>query len=108
LAAIHWMVRRILAVAGFKIGENEPMLSPQEELRGAVDLLHREGDVTKHDRDMLGGLLDLPDLMVADVMIHRTQVVMVDAGLPPEQAVEAGPGGPGTPRAPCRDHAETD
>ena len=89
LAAIHWMVRRILAVAGFKIGENEPMLSPQEELRGAVDLLHREGDVTKHDRDMLGGLLDLPDLMVADVMIHRTEVIMVDAGLPPEQAVEA-------------------
>jgi Mg2+/Co2+ transporter CorB len=89
LGAVHWLVRRMLAFAGFKIGENEPMLTAHEELRGAVDLLHREGDVTKHDRDMLGGLLDLPDLTVADVMIHRTEVIMVDAGLPPEQAVEA-------------------
>ena len=74
---------------GFRIGENEPMLSPHEELRGAVDLLHREGGVEKLDRDMLGGLLDLRDLTVADVMIHRTEVIMVDAGEPPEQAVEA-------------------
>ena len=28
-----------------------------EELRGAVDLMHREGAVVKEDRDMLGGLL---------------------------------------------------
>jgi len=38
---------------------------------------------------MLGGLLDLRDLTVADVMIHRTEVIMVDAGQPPEQAVAA-------------------
>lgn len=30
-----------------------------EELRAAVDLLHREGSVVKEDRDMLGGLLAL-------------------------------------------------
>jgi Mg2+/Co2+ transporter CorB len=65
------------------------MLSAHEELRGAVDLLHREGGVAKQDRDMLGGLLDLPDLTVADVMIHRTEVIMIDAGQPAEQAVEA-------------------
>ena len=89
LVAVQWLVRKILTSVGFVIGENEPMLSPHEELRGAVDLLHREGGVEKQDRDMLGGLLDLPDLTVADVMIHRTEVIMVDAGLPHEQAVEA-------------------
>jgi Mg2+/Co2+ transporter CorB len=89
LVAVQWLVRKILTSVGFVIGENEPMLSPHEELRGAVDLLHREGGVEKQDRDMLGGLLDLPGLTVADVMIHRTEVIMVDAGLPPEQAVEA-------------------
>ena len=89
LVAVQWLVRKILTSVGFAVGENEPMLSPHEELRGAVDLLHREGGVEKQDRDMLGGLLDLPDLTVADVMIHRTEVIMVDAGLPPEQAVEA-------------------
>ncbi len=89
LAVVQWLVRRMLAVFGFKVGENEPILSPHEELRGTVDLFHREGTVEKHDRDMLGGLLDLRDLAVADVMIHRTEVIMVDAGLPAELAVEA-------------------
>jgi len=89
LAAIYWLVERILAAFGFRIGENRPMLSAHEELRGAVDLFHREGGVEKQDRDMLGGLLDLRDLTVADVMIHRTEVIMVDAGEPPEQAVAA-------------------
>ena len=89
LTAVQWLVGRMLAAAGFKIGENVPMLSAHEELRGAVDLLHREGGVAKQDRDMLGGLLDLPALTVADVMIHRTEVIMVDAGLPPAAAVEA-------------------
>ena len=89
LAAVYWLVARILAAFGFKVGENKPILSPHEELRGTVDLFHREGGVEKLDRDMLGGLLDLRDLTVADVMIHRTEVIMVDAGQPPEQAVAA-------------------
>jgi Mg2+/Co2+ transporter CorB len=89
LAAVYWLVGKILAAFGFRIGENKPILSAHEELRGAVDLFHREGGVEKLDRDMLGGLLDLRDLTVADVMIHRTEVIMVDAGEPPEQAVAA-------------------
>src|SRR6202162_680661 len=84
-ALVNWLLRRF----GMQVGEGPSIISPHEELRGAVDLLHREGGVEKQDRDMLGGLLDLPGLTVADVMIHRTEVIMVDAGLPPEQAVEA-------------------
>ena len=49
--------------------------SPHEELRGTVDLLHREGSVEKLDRDMMGGLLDLRDLAVSDVMVHRTEMI---------------------------------
>jgi Mg2+/Co2+ transporter CorB len=89
LTAVYWLVDKMLAAIGIRIGESKPILSPHEELRGAVDLFHREGGVEKLDRDMLGGLLDLRDLTVADVMIHRTEVIMVDAGEPPEQAVEA-------------------
>ncbi|HEU5272701.1 MAG TPA: HlyC/CorC family transporter [Xanthobacteraceae bacterium] len=88
LAAVYWLVDRILAAFGYPVGASKPILTPQEELRGQVDLLHREGSVEKLDRDMLGGLLDLNDLTVADVMIHRTEVIMVDAGKPPQQAVE--------------------
>lgn len=32
----------------------------------------------KKDRDMLGSLLDLKDLAVADVMVHRTRMTLID------------------------------
>jgi Mg2+/Co2+ transporter CorB len=89
LAGIYRLVRWMLALAGFHIGESDPILTGHEELRGAVDLLHREGSVEKQDRDMLGGLLDLRDLTVSDVMIHRTEMITVDAGESPEDVVKA-------------------
>ena len=72
---------------GIKIGANQPILSPTERLRGAVDLLHHEGKVEKQDRDMFGGLLDLRELQVSDVMVHRTEMVMINADLPAEELV---------------------
>jgi Mg2+/Co2+ transporter CorB len=87
LTVIEAVVRVLVRMFGIKIGANQPLLSPTERLRGAVDLLHSEGKVEKHDRDMLGGLLDLRELQVSDVMVHRTEMVMVNADLPPEELV---------------------
>src|SRR2546426_2569678 len=89
LRGIEAVVRGILRLSGMRVGENQPILSAHEELRGAVDLLHREGGVEKLDRDMLGGLLNLRELEVSDVMIHRTEMVMLDAGQPTEAIVRA-------------------
>jgi Mg2+/Co2+ transporter CorB len=89
LMAIEALVRWILRIAGIRVGENQPVLSAHEELRGAVDLMHREGSVEKLDRDMMGGLLDLRDLTVADVMIHRTEMITVNADDPPDEIVDA-------------------
>jgi len=69
-------------------GEAEDHFSPHEEIRGAIDLHHREGRVVKHDRDMLGGVLDLPDLAVSDVMVHRTKMETISGDEPPERIVE--------------------
>ena len=88
LVAVEWLVKRLLRLAGMKVGESESILSPHEELRGTVDLLHREGGVERLDRDMLSGLLDLRVLTVADVMIHRTEMVTVCADDPSEDVVK--------------------
>lgn len=88
LIAAEGLVRWLLGLAGIRIGVNQSILSPHEELRGAVDLLHRENGVEKLDRDMFGGVLDLRELEVSDVMIHRTKMIMLDADLPPEKAVQ--------------------
>jgi Mg2+/Co2+ transporter CorB len=81
---VDWLLRRF----GIE-GASAAILSPHEELRGAVDLLHREGGVEKQDRDMFSGLLDLRELTVSDVMIHRTEMITLNADDPPEQVVKA-------------------
>src|SRR5690606_35010300 len=85
--AVGAIVRAILRLIGVSVDASRPVLSAQEELRGAVDLLHREGSVVKGDRDMLGGILDLSDLEVSDIMIHRTKMRMINADDPPEEIV---------------------
>jgi Mg2+/Co2+ transporter CorB len=89
LSTIETVVRWMLRPFGIRIGENQAVLSAHEEIRGQADLLHREGSFEKLDRDMLGGLLDLRNLTVSDVMVHRTEMEMVDADDPPEEVVNA-------------------
>jgi len=69
-------------------GEAEDHFSPRQEIRGAIDLHHRAGRVVKYDRDMLGGVLDLPELAVSDIMVHRTKMETINADEPPEKLVE--------------------
>jgi Mg2+/Co2+ transporter CorB len=89
LVGIEALVRWILRLFGARFGTDQAYLSAHEELRGTVDLLHREGSVENHERDMFGGLLDLRDLVVSDVMIHRTEMISVCADLPPREVTMA-------------------
>ena len=89
LRIVEWLVRLILRAVGMPVGRIQSILSPSEELRGAVDLMHRAGVVEKLDRDMMGGVLDLRELTVSDVMIHRTKMVMLDADEPTRELVDA-------------------
>lgn len=84
---VNWIVRKLLGMFGVSISGEASMLSAHEELRGAVALLHREGSVIKADRDRLGGVLDLGELEVSDIMIHRTAMRAVNADEAPETAI---------------------
>jgi Mg2+/Co2+ transporter CorB len=89
LMAIEALVRWLLKHVGMTVGDDQQVLSAREELRGAVDLLHSEGEVESHDRDMFGGVLDLRDLAISDVMIHRTSMITLNADDPPAKVVNA-------------------
>ena len=84
--ATEWTVRHLMRLTGLKIG-GDAGVSATDELRGQVDLLHKEGSVGKGERDMLGGLLDLEELEVSDVMVHRTKMRVIDADLPRDELV---------------------
>ena len=83
--AVQVVVRGTLRVFGANV--EGPVLSAHDELRGAIALHHEEGSVVKDDRDMLGGVLDLRELTVDDIMVHRKSIVMIDADKKPEEIV---------------------
>jgi Mg2+/Co2+ transporter CorB len=89
LMGVEALVRWLLKHIGMTVGDDQQVLSAREELRGAVDLFHREGEVETLDRDMFGGVLDLRELVLSDVMIHRTDMITLDANDSPEAIVNA-------------------
>ena len=86
-AVVNFIVRRILGLFGISLEHGVSMLSAHEELRGAVEVLHREGALVNADRNRLGGLLDLAELEVSDVMIHRTSMRQLNVEDRPEEIV---------------------
>jgi len=87
-AAIQWIVRHTLRLFGVSISDDAEVLSAHEEIRGAIELHHKEGGVVKLTRDMLGGVLDLRELTVSDIMVHRTNMDAIDAELPADKIVD--------------------
>src|SRR5690606_11383917 len=86
--AANVIVRFLLGLFGTSLSRDTSLLSAHDELRGAVEILHKEGAVIKQDVYRVGGLLDLHELEVSDVMIHRTNMRSVNMDNPPAEVVD--------------------
>ncbi|MBL4602674.1 MAG: HlyC/CorC family transporter [Emcibacteraceae bacterium] len=75
---IQIISRLTLRMLGFKAEENQKILSPQDEIRGAIDLQEHEGGIVKEHKDMLAGILDLDEISLEDVMVHRKNVETIN------------------------------
>ncbi len=84
---IQYIVRAALRPFGIKLDMATDVLAAHEEIRGAVEYHHSEGLVESRDRLMLGGVLDLGDLDVSEIMVHRKSMSMLDADLPVREIV---------------------
>ena len=87
--AAQWIVRQTLRPFGINLSMETDVLAAHEEIRGAVEYHHSEGLVEERDRRMLGGVLDLSDMDVTEVMVHRMSISLIDAALPPRELVAA-------------------
>ncbi len=85
--AIQWVVRHTLHLFGVDIDMKADVFAAHEEIRGAIELHHEEGAVESKDRRMLGAVLDLSDIDVSEIMVHRRSIDMLDADLPPRELV---------------------
>jgi len=82
IAAIQALIRVSFKLFGFDVSEEADAAVAQAEIRGAIEYHHEEGLVESRDRRMLGGVLDLAEMDVSQVMVHRTNIAMLDADQP--------------------------
>ena len=87
IQVVGMIVRFTLKLFGVELSKSEPVLSAHEEIRGTLELKSKEGALIKEDRDMLGSILDLTDVTVEDVMVHRKNMEMINSGDRPEDII---------------------
>ena len=81
------VVRALLHMLGTRFDINQSILTAHDELRGTVEMLHQDGSVVKDDKDRFGGLLNLNELNVSDIMIHRTQILSINSEEFPQEQI---------------------
>ncbi|MGN6364087.1 HlyC/CorC family transporter [Asticcacaulis taihuensis] len=86
--AVQWFVRAVLRLFGVRMSMEVDVLAAHEEIRGAVEYHHDEGAVQSEDRNMFRGVLDLAELDVSQIMVHRKSIDMIDADLPTERIID--------------------
>ncbi len=75
---LGWVINLLLRSFGAATSA-APLAPAYEEIRSQIELHKEEGEIAKHDRDMLGGILDLGEVPVSDIMTHRRDMVTIDA-----------------------------
>lgn len=88
VSAVRMITRGVLSLFGVKTDPDSQILAVREEIMGAIALGHSEGAVEKEDRDRLLGALDLGDRAVEEIMLHRSQIEMIDADAPAVEVLE--------------------
>ena len=88
VSAVRWLVRGVLRVFGVKTDPDSHILAVREEIAGALYLGHSEGVVEKEDRDRILGALDLGERAVEEIMLHRSQIEMINAEDDPQAILD--------------------
>jgi CBS domain containing-hemolysin-like protein len=84
--ALNNASRAILRMLGVKEGTNQEILT-YSEIEGLVNVSAKYGKVEKTQAELMQNLFRFGELEVGDVMVHRTNMVAIDADAPQEQIV---------------------
>ena len=86
--ATQIIVRGVLGLFGMTLNPDEPFVPASEELRGAIELHEGNDKAVQNERAMLRSVLDLAEVEVAEIMVHRKTVVSVNADDPADVILE--------------------
>lgn len=84
---VQKIVYLIMRLFGVHLHDQSALIPTAEALRGAIELYHMEGAVVKRERDMLDSILDLGNMEVGSVMIHRKNMVTLSLDQRPSDII---------------------
>jgi putative hemolysin len=88
-----WLLQRstefVLGLLGQQPPGAEHAAHSEAELRMLLSSSAEQGEIDRHEQEMLYKVFDFADKEVADVMVPRPEVIALSVELPPEQALEA-------------------
>jgi Mg2+/Co2+ transporter CorB len=89
--AVEYFVKGALHLFGVTTETSRSAQQIMAELRGTIELQMAEQAIkeeVKHERAMLRSVLDLTDVEVGEIIVHRKKVVTLDADLPIADIIE--------------------
>ena len=85
---VQLIVRGVFHLFGLDVSKDSAVFSVAEEIRGTIDLHHSEGRVDKGARDLIRGALDLDEIRLEEIMVHRKSIEMLDLDRPNDQVIQ--------------------
>lgn len=82
------VARGFLKVLGLKTEAGGGSSGTAEELRGIIEMHKESGKAAAHEREMLRSILDLSEVEVGEIMVHRKNITLLDASEKPSVLVE--------------------
>lgn len=86
--SVDTFARFLLKFLGFHVRDVNGSTATAEELRGIIEMHALTGAKAAQERRMLRSVLDLAEVEVGDVMIHRKNVMMIDISQKPSKIVK--------------------
>ena len=99
VASVNYLVDSVLTLIGLRKDHHDAdRLSDaaQDELRGAIDLHSEDAGIIMHERYMLDTILDMDEVDLSEIMVHRKNVEMVDCSKPVREIIDQVLGSPYT------------
>ena len=84
---VQMIVRGALNLFGLDVSKDSAVFSAADELKGAIDLHHVEGRVDKEARNLIRGALDLDEIRLEEIMIHRKSIHTLDLDKPTREVI---------------------
>jgi Mg2+/Co2+ transporter CorB len=86
--ALTGIVRVLFRLFGVEVATGIAGDEHEEELRGVIELHRGPAPETLHERRMLRSVLDLADVEVGQIMVHRKNVLAIEADVGPAAIID--------------------